>query len=86
MVKQYNMHEAKTNFSKLAQLVEAGEEVVIARNGVPVMKMVLIEDKVRPPRDFSRLQGLIQITTDQTWEEVDEEILANLKYSDWEDE
>jgi hypothetical protein len=50
------------------------------------MKMVLIEDKVRPPRDFSRLKGLIQITTDQTWEEIDEEILANLKYSDWEDE
>jgi antitoxin (DNA-binding transcriptional repressor) of toxin-antitoxin stability system len=67
-------------------MVEAGEEVVIARNGVPVMKMVLIEDKIRPPRDFSSLQGLIQITTDQTWEEVDEEILASLKYSDWEDE
>jgi antitoxin (DNA-binding transcriptional repressor) of toxin-antitoxin stability system len=63
-------------------MVEAGEEVVIARNGVPVMKMVLIEDQVRPPRDFSRLQGLIQITTDQTWEEVDEEILAAIVYRD----
>lgn len=86
MVRQYNMHEAKTNFSKLAQMVEAGEEVVIARNGVPVMKMVLTEETERPPRDLSKLQGLIQMTTDQTWEEIDEEILANLKYSDWEDE
>jgi antitoxin (DNA-binding transcriptional repressor) of toxin-antitoxin stability system len=86
MVKQFNMHEAKTNFSKLAKMVEAGEEVVIARKGVPLMKMVLIEEVIRPPRDFSRLQGLVTMTTDQTWEEIDEEILASLKYSDWEDE
>jgi antitoxin (DNA-binding transcriptional repressor) of toxin-antitoxin stability system len=82
MVKQYNMHEAKTNFSKLAQMVEAGEEVVIARNGVPVMKMVLIEDQVRPPRDFSKLKGLISYVSPEDWEAMDAEILAAIVYRD----
>jgi antitoxin (DNA-binding transcriptional repressor) of toxin-antitoxin stability system len=82
MVKQYNMHEAKTNFSKLAQMVEAGEEVVIARNGVPVMKMVLIEDPVRPPRDFSKLKGLISYVSPEDWEAMDAEILAAIVYRD----
>jgi antitoxin (DNA-binding transcriptional repressor) of toxin-antitoxin stability system len=82
MVKQYNMHEAKTNFSKLAQMVEAGEEVVIARNGVPVMKMVLIEDQVRPPRDFSKLKGLISYVSPEDWEAMDAEILAATVYRD----
>ena len=82
MVKQYNMHEAKTNFSKLAQMVEAGEEVVIARNGVPVMKMVLIEDQVRPPRDFSKLKCLISYVSPEDWEAMDAEILAAIVYRD----
>ena len=50
------------------------------------MKLVQVSELLDSSRDFSGLQGLIQITTDQTWEEVDEEILAILKYSDWEDE
>ena len=32
---QVNVREAKTEFSRLLKLAEAGEEVVIARNGVP---------------------------------------------------
>ncbi len=86
MTTQVNMHEAKTNFSKLARLVEQGEEVLIARDGRVIMKLVQVSELLDSPRDFSGLKGLIQITTDQTWEEVDEEILASLKYSDWEDE
>ena len=34
-----NMHEAKTNLSKLVAMAEAGEEVIIARNGEPVARM-----------------------------------------------
>ncbi len=40
MTKIVNMHEAKTNFSRLAESVEAGEEVIIARAGRPFMKLV----------------------------------------------
>jgi prevent-host-death family protein len=32
----YNMHEAKTQLSQLVARVEKGEEIVIARKGVPV--------------------------------------------------
>lgn len=35
-----NMHEAKTQFSKLIARVEAGEEIVIARDGTPVARLV----------------------------------------------
>lgn len=35
-----NIHEAKTNFSKLIEKAEAGEEIIIARSGKPVAKLV----------------------------------------------
>ena len=35
-----NVHEAKTSLSSLLARVEAGEEVVIARNGTPVARLV----------------------------------------------
>jgi prevent-host-death family protein len=37
---QFGMHEAKTQLSKLVERAEAGEEVVIARNGKPVARLV----------------------------------------------
>lgn len=36
---QVNIHEAKTNLSKLIQRALAGEEVIIARDNVPVVKL-----------------------------------------------
>ena len=35
-----NIHEAKTNLSRLVQRAEAGEEIVIGRAGVPVARLV----------------------------------------------
>jgi prevent-host-death family protein len=35
-----NIHEAKTTLSKLVELVESGEEVIIARGGRPVARLV----------------------------------------------
>lgn len=45
-----NIHEAKTHFSRLLQRVAAGEEITIARSGVPVARLSAIEpeNKVRP--------------------------------------
>ncbi|MDT5158725.1 MAG: hypothetical protein QOH51_3082 [Acidobacteriota bacterium] len=37
---EVNVHEAKTNLSRLLQRVAAGEEVIIARAGVPVARLV----------------------------------------------
>jgi len=36
---QVNMHEAKTQFSRLVERALAGEEVVVARNGVPLITL-----------------------------------------------
>ncbi|MFN0147514.1 MAG: type II toxin-antitoxin system Phd/YefM family antitoxin [Dehalococcoidia bacterium] len=38
-----NVHAAKTHLSRLLQLVEGGEEVVIARAGRPVARLVRVE-------------------------------------------
>ena len=42
-----NVHEAKTNLSRLLAQVEAGEDVVIARNGKPVARLVELQPKAR---------------------------------------
>jgi prevent-host-death family protein len=42
---QYNVHEAKTNFSQLLDMVERGEEVMVARNGKPIAKLLPIEPR-----------------------------------------
>lgn len=36
----YNVHEAKTHLSKLLERVAAGEDITIARAGVPVARLV----------------------------------------------
>ena len=42
-MKQANIHEAKTHFSELIADVELGEEVIIAKAGVPVARLVPVE-------------------------------------------
>ena len=45
MALQVNIHEAKTNFSKLLARVSAGEEVIIARAGKPIARLVPITER-----------------------------------------
>ena len=37
---RYNIHDAKTNLSRIVERVESGEEIVICRAGRPVAKVV----------------------------------------------
>jgi prevent-host-death family protein len=37
---QFNIHDAKTNLSRIIQRVEQGEEIIISRSGTPVAKVV----------------------------------------------
>lgn len=46
-----NVHEAKTNLSRLLAQAEAGEEVVIARNGKPVARLAPLQERGRPQPD-----------------------------------
>ena len=54
------MYDAKTNFSKLVARAEAGEEIVIARSGRPVVKIVAYTPPVKQ-RKPGRYEGLITI-------------------------
>ncbi len=66
-----NMHEAKTTLSKLVEQVAAGEEIVIARAGKPVAKLVRYE---RPKRRLGLFEGEIWMAPD--FDEPDEELIA----------
>jgi prevent-host-death family protein len=47
---EVNIHHAKTNLSKLIAAAESGEEVIIARNGKPTVKLVLVTPPIRKSR------------------------------------
>jgi prevent-host-death family protein len=47
---EVNIHHAKTNLSKLIAAAESGEEVIIARNGKPAVKLTLITAPLRKSR------------------------------------
>jgi prevent-host-death family protein len=62
-VKAVNIHDAKTNFSKLVQKVEGGEEITISRSGVPVARLVPIRSG-KPVRDLGAWRGKVVIADD----------------------
>jgi prevent-host-death family protein len=51
---EVNIHEAKTHLSRLLQRVAAGEEVTIARSGVPVARLVPLQPEKKRPLGFAR--------------------------------
>ncbi len=53
-----NVHEAKTHLSRLLARVSRGEEIVIAKDGHPVAKLVAVSPRERKP---GRLKGRIRI-------------------------
>jgi prevent-host-death family protein len=58
-----NVHAAKTNLSRLLDAAAAGEEVIIARAGKPVAKLVPIDQSL-PPRPLGLLDGKIHVPDD----------------------
>ncbi|WP_330458276.1 type II toxin-antitoxin system prevent-host-death family antitoxin [Streptomyces sp. NBC_00820] len=61
--RRYNVHEAKTHFSRILQLVETGEEVIISRAGEPVAKVVPLRAKVSRT-DYGALRGQVHVPDD----------------------
>lgn len=59
---EVNIHEAKTHLSRLLRRVQAGEEIVIARGGVPVARLV----PVAPggPRILGQDRGRYEVPED----------------------
>lgn len=58
-----NVHEAKTHLSRLLQRVERGDEVVIARGGRPIARLLPFEDKPKQPI-FGVDRGLFEVPDD----------------------
>jgi prevent-host-death family protein len=58
--KTFNLHEAKTHFSKLVDRAHAGEEIVVAKAGIPYAKLVPIEQVKLPPRQPGRFAHLLK--------------------------
>ena len=71
---QVNVHEAKTHLSRLLQQVEAGEEVVIARAGKPVARLVAAEPERKPRRELGLWEGKLWLADDWDSEETNREI------------
>ena len=61
MLQQINIHEAKTHLSRLLENVIEGDEVVIAKHGKPVARLIPFKTKVTP-RKAGSLKGQIKMS------------------------
>jgi prevent-host-death family protein len=59
-----NVHEAKTHFSRLVDQAAAGEEIIIAKAGKPVARLVPLASSHRPKRRLGALAGVAVIPAD----------------------
>jgi len=62
VVKPVNVHDAKTHFSKLLARAEKGEEVIIARAGTPIAR--LVPEKKRAAPVFGADRGKLEVADD----------------------
>jgi prevent-host-death family protein len=58
---QVNIHEAKTNLSRLIERVEQGEEIVIARGGRPIARLIPYTADLTP-RQPGVLRGRLKVS------------------------
>ncbi|OGT60672.1 MAG: hypothetical protein A3E85_02225 [Gammaproteobacteria bacterium RIFCSPHIGHO2_12_FULL_45_12] len=58
-----NIHDAKTNFSKLINKVLKGDDIIIARDGKPLVRLVAYSEMINE-RHGGQLKGLIEISDD----------------------
>lgn len=81
MPKTVNMHEAKTHLSRLVKEAAAGEEIVIAKAGEPVAKLVAY--KAGGNRVPGAWKGKVWIAPD--FDELPPDLLAAFEGEDEED-
>jgi prevent-host-death family protein len=66
MAIQINMHEAKSRLSELVAATERGEDVVLARNGKAVARLVAVDDSAPclPPKRLGAFKGKFILPAD----------------------
>ncbi len=80
MAHQVNIHEAKTHFSKLVEEVENGGEVVVARAGKPILRLVKVEE-VAVPRRLGFAKDCFVNFSQDVWDALDEDVAAMFNWS-----
>jgi prevent-host-death family protein len=73
---QFNIHDAKTNLSRIIERVEHGEEIIISRAGQPVAKVVPLAGRVQRTGRGS-LRGKLALAPDWDSDAVNESIAAD---------
>ncbi len=85
-----NVGQAKTDLSKLLARVEAGEDVEIARNNVPVARLVKIEHEMSPGEKWlstwGSLEGKIWVSEDFEFSEQELDQMYREIDEDWEEQ
>jgi prevent-host-death family protein len=71
-----NIHEAKTHLSRLVERVEAGEELVIARAGRPVARLVPFRRRTTP-RQPGVWRGRVVLADD--FDQTPESVIADFE-------
>jgi prevent-host-death family protein len=81
-----NVGQAKTELSRLLARVEEGEDIEIARNGVPVVRLVRVEPETKPGEKFLAIKGSLagQIFLSKDFEFSEEEL--DQMYAEWDEE
>jgi prevent-host-death family protein len=74
---QVNVHEAKTRLSRLLELVEAGETVIITRHGQPVAELIQARQKTGLPLGIAASEPLVP-SGDEWWQP-----LSDAEAEDW---
>jgi prevent-host-death family protein len=64
IVVRVGMHEAKSQLSRLVDLAQAGEEIIIQRSGRPVARLVALERRRPVAEAFGVLRGEIELADD----------------------
>lgn len=62
-IHQVNIHEAKTNLSKLIQEALEGKEVIIARGNQPLVRLEVLRE-ARPLRKIGQVKDLVLYMAD----------------------
>ena len=78
-----NLYDAKTQLSSLVEMAAAGEEIIIAKNGKPMAKLVAFKDVIK--RKPGRLKGKVWMSKDFDAPMTKEE-LAAFEWSQKDDE
>ena len=75
-MRQINIHEAKTHLSRLVEDAAGGEEIVIAKAGKPIARLVPLPQPERRVPKLGTMKGKIWMADDWDSPETNDEIWA----------